>query len=94
MDIPDIRLHTFPWWERTFDNVTYTTSMEAGMGMTEHLVELPASLIGQETVYVRILPTRKVLMTLAEQGSANAALRQNMTHWSYVSFGTISLRYR
>lgn len=94
MDIPDIRLHTLPWWESTMEGVTYTTSMEAGMGMTEHLVELPASLIGQETVYVRILPTRKVLMTLAEQGSANAALRQNMDYWSVVSFGTITLRYR
>lgn len=94
MDIPEITLRSLPWWEKTVDGVHYKTSCEAGLGMTEHLVELPASLIGQETVYVRICPVKKNLTTLAMENSTNAALRPNLTHWSSVSFGAITIRYR
>lgn len=94
MDIPDITLRSLPWWEKTVDGVHYKTSCEAGMGMTEHLIELPASLLDQETVYVRICPVKKNLTTLAMEGSTNAALRPNLTHWSSVSFGAITIRYR
>lgn len=94
MDIPDITLRSLPWWEKIVDGVHYKTSCEAGMGMTEHLVELPSSLLGQETVYVRICPVRKNLTTLAMENSTNAALRPNLTHWSSVSFGAITIRYR
>ncbi len=91
---PDIEIRTLPWWEKDIEDVHYVTSAAAGTGMTEHIVELPSTLIGQETVYVRICPVRKALTTLAMDGSANAALRQNMNSWSYVSFGTITVRYR
>ena len=94
MDIPDITLRSLPWWEKTVDGVHYKTSCEAGMGMTEHQVELPASLLNQESVYVRICPVKKNLTTLAMENSTNAALRPNLTHWSSVSFGAITIRYR
>lgn len=94
VDIPDITLRSLPWWEKTIEGVHYKTSCEAGMGMTEHLINLPASLIGHETVYIRICPVRKNLTTLAMENSTNAALRPNLTHWSSVSFGAITLRYR
>ena len=65
------------------------------MGMTEHLVELPSWLLGQKNVYVRILPVRRNITTLAEENYTNAMLRPNHnTHWAYVSFGAISVRYR
>ena len=95
LDIPDIQLHALPWWERSLRGVRYCTSREAGMGMTEHLVELPSWLLGQKNVYVRILPVRRNITTLAEENYTNAMLRPNHnTHWAYVRFGAISVRYR
>lgn len=94
VDIPDITLRSIPWWEKELDGVLYKTSCEAGMGMTEHIVRLPSSLLGQETVYIRITPVKKNLTTLAMENSTNAAMRPNLTHWSYVSFGAITVRYR
>lgn len=94
MDIAPIRLRALPWWEKKIDGIQYFTSQSAGVGMTEHLIELPSSLIGQEAVYVRICPVKKNLMTLAMEDKANYALRQNMNHWSTVSFGAITIRYR
>lgn len=94
IDHPDIEIKALPWWESVQDDVRYFTSAVAGAGMTEHMMELPASLLECDTVYVRICPVGKALTTLAMEGNTNAALRQNMTNWSYVSFGAISVRYR
>lgn len=94
MDVPPIRLCALPWWEKVIDGTKYFTSQSAGLGMTEHLIELPSTLIGQETVYVRICPVKKNLMTLAMEDKVNYALRQNMNHWSTVNFGAITIRYR
>lgn len=94
MDHPDIEIKALPWWESVLDGTRYVTSAVAGAGMTEHMMELPKSLLGQENVYVRICPVSKALTTLAMEGNTNAALRQNMKTWSYVSFGAITIRYR
>lgn len=94
MDFHDIEIKALPWWESVLDETRYFTSMVAGAGMTEHMMELPASLLGQETVYLRICPVSKALTTLAMEGNTNAALRQNMYNWSYVSFGAITVRYK
>ena len=94
LNVPDIRLKSLPWWEKELDDVRYFTSADAGLGFTEHMVELPSSFIGQETVYVRICPVSKNLMTLAMEDKANYSLRQNFDYKSYVSFGAITVRYR
>lgn len=94
MGCPDMEIKALPWWEAVQDGVRYFTSAVAGAGMTEHLIQLPSSVLGQESVYVRICPVSKALTTLAMEGNTNAALRQNMVHWSYVCFGTITVRYR
>lgn len=94
MDMPNIQLRTLPWWESSQNGVRYFTSTDAGMGLTEHIVELPSSLIGQETVYVRICPVRKNLTTLAMEEKHLYSLRQNMEDWTFVRFGAISIRYR
>lgn len=95
LNIPDIQIHALPWWERVQNGIHYTTSREAGMGMTEHLVELPAELIGQENVYVRIMPVKRNITTLADENYTNAMLRPNHNkHWAYISFGAITVRYK
>ena len=92
--IPDIEIHPQPWFDKTIDGVPYGTSMDCGLGLTEHLVVLPSSLLGQKEVYVRISPTRKTAYSLAEENSRNATLRPNLDHWTFTVFGTISVRYR
>ncbi|MBR1705801.1 MAG: hypothetical protein IJ721_03310 [Bacteroidales bacterium] len=94
IDIPDITCRALPWWERELDGVTYYTSAEAGMGLTEHQVVLPSSLFGAKDVWVRITPVRKNATTLAMYGSDNGVLRPNSQLWTYLEFGTIAIRYK
>lgn len=91
VDIPDIMVRPLPWFTKSLDGVTYWTSEEAGMGLTEHLVVLPSSLFGRKEVYVRISPVRRNAYTLAMRGSVNAALRPNDTAGTRMEFGTIKI---
>ncbi|MBP5636026.1 MAG: hypothetical protein J6X25_00715 [Bacteroidales bacterium] len=94
LDIPPITLRPFPWWEKEIDGVHYVTSMECGLGLTAHQVRLPSSLLGQKNVYVRISPISRQAYSLALQGSDNWSLRPNHENWTFIEFGTISIRYR
>ena len=94
VDIPDITCRPLPWWQRELDGVTYYTSAECGMGLTEHQVVLPSSLFGAKDVWVRIAPVKKNAYTLAMYGSDNGVLRPNSSIWTYLEFGTIAVRYR
>ena len=94
LDIPPITLRPFPWWERDIDGVHYVTSRECGLGFTAHQVRLPSSLFGQKEVYVRICPIRKQAYSLAYEGSDNWSLRPNQDNWTFIEFGTITIRYR
>lgn len=94
LDIPPITLRPFPWWEKDIDGAHYVTSLECGLGLTAHQVVLPASLFGQNTVYVRISPTSRQAYTLAQEGSDNWSLRPNQENWTFIEFGTIAIRYR
>ena len=94
VDIPPITARPLPWWTKSLDGVTYWTSEEAGMGLTEHLVVLPPSLFGQKDVYVRISPVKRNAYTLAMRGSTNGCLRPNDDVWTYMEFGTIKIMYR
>lgn len=94
LDIPPITLRPFPWWEKDIDGVHYVTSLECGLGLTAHQVELPSSLFGQKTVFVRISPVSKQAYSLALEGSDNWSLRPNHENWTFIEFGTIAIRYR
>ncbi len=90
----DIVLRSLPWW--WFNNVNganYTTSTETGMGLTEHLVRLPAALLGRDKVYLRLAPVRKNAATLASERSNNGALRPNLKTMTSISFGAIAVKY-
>lgn len=94
VDIPDIMARPLPWPTKSFDGVTYWTSEEAGMGLTEHLVVLPSSLFGQKEVYVRIAPVRRNAYTLGMRLSTNAFLRPNDNVLTYMEFGAVKVIYR
>lgn len=89
-----ITLRSLPWWyNNDIGGVTYPTSEEAGLGFTEHLVKLPAELLGCKSVTVRIVPIAKNAATLAMEQSDKAALRANLMTETYVSFGSVVVRY-
>lgn len=91
---PPICLRSVPWWYvNNVGGVTYQTSEEAGLGFTEHMVKLPASLFGCKNVIVRIVPVAKNAATLARQKTDKAALRPNLMTETYVSFGSVVVRY-
>ena len=83
-----------PWWYvNDIGGVTYPTSEEAGLGFTEHRVLLPADAFGCKNVTVRIVPIAKNAATLATRNTDKAALRPNLMTDTYVSFGSIVVRY-
>ena len=89
-----ITLRSLPWWyNNDIGGATYPTSEEAGLGFTEHLVKLPAELLGCKNVTVRIVPITKRAATLAMEQSDKAALRENLLTETYVSFGSVVVRY-
>ena len=89
-----ITLRSLPWWyNNDIGGATYPTSEEAGLGFTEHLVKLPAELLGCKNVTVRIVPIAKRAATLAMEQSDKAALRENLLTETYVSFGSVVVRY-
>lgn len=94
LDIPPITLRPLPWWEKDIDGVHYVTSLECGLGLTAHQIRLPSSLFGQREVYLRICPISRRAYSLALEGSDNWSLRPNQENWTFIEFGTISVRYR
>lgn len=87
-------LRSVPWWYvNNVGGVTYPTSSEAGMGFTEHRVKLPADAFGCKNVIVRIVPIAKNAATLAMSDTDKAALRPNLMTETYVSFGSVVVRY-
>lgn len=87
-------LRSVPWWYvNDIGGVTYPTSEEAGLGFTEHRVLLPKDAFGCKNVTVRIVPIAKNAATLATRNTDKAALRHNLMTDTYVSFGSIVVRY-
>ncbi len=91
---PEIVLRSSPWWwVNDINGNSHVTSYEAGMGFTEHIVKLPAGLLGREKIVLRIKPMSKNVATLALEQTDRGANRPNLTTMTYVNFGTISVRY-
>lgn len=87
------KLRSLPWWWRKQVNGLYYESIDAGMGFTEHFVNLPKSLLGHKRVHLRIIPVKKNAATLGYDYSENGALRPNSTKQTVVNFGSIVVRY-
>ncbi len=96
-------LRSVPWW---YYNQIHTggnyeqqeqwsnyESIAQGIGFTEHMVKLPASVLGQKRVIVRIVPVSKHAGTLGYDYQANGVLRPNDVTLTVVSFGAIVVRY-
>ncbi len=89
-----ITLRSVPWWYMNdIGGATYPTSEEAGLGFTEHMVKLPDEVFGCKNVTVRIVPITKNAATLATRNTDKAALRPNLMTDTYVSFGSLAVRY-
>ena len=89
-----ITLRSVPWWYvNDVGGATYMTSEEAGLGFTEHMVKLPKDAFGCKNVIVRIVPISKNAATLATRNTDKAALRPNLMTDTYVSFGSLAVRY-
>ena len=87
-------LRSVPWWYvNNIGGATYPTSEEAGLGFTEHRVLLPTDAFGCKNVTVRIVPIAKNAATLATRNTDKAALRPNLLTDTYVSFGSLVVRY-
>lgn len=90
----DYVLNTLPYWrENDVYGVSYPTSLECGLGFTEHLVRLPVELLGRKKVYVRIRPSRKIVGSMAFTDRDRVAMRPELKVSTNVSFGSIAIRY-
>ena len=92
---PEINMKTL-WHNNSAmqDGEYYEHSYEMALGFSEHLVHLPASLLGQKRVYLKITPARKVVASLGYMVRDNITLRPNMTDPCFVNFGEIIIGYR
>ncbi len=93
-NVDDIILRALPYAPYKIDGLTYETSSEAGAGYTEHIVDLPAVLLGKGYVYVRIVPCSRHAATLAYEGTGNGSLHPQKPRTTIVNFGSVKLIYR
>ena len=89
-----IILRSLPYSQYKLEGENYDTSAEAGAGYTEHIVELPASMLGKSNIYVRIVPESKHAATLAYEGTENGTLHPMRTSATIVNFGAVKMIYR
>lgn len=89
-----IALRSLPWSPGEVNGTRYLTSKDAGVGFTEHLVKLPAFLLGRKLIYIRIVPEDKSALTLAYEGGFNGSLHPQDKSATAVNFGTVKLMYR
>ena len=90
----DYVLNTLPYWrENDVHGVSYPTSLECGLGFTEHLANLPVELFGQMSVFVRIRPSLKRAGSMAFTDRDRVAMRPELKVRTSVSFGSIAVRY-
>ncbi len=91
---PRITMRSIPWWRiNNINGKNYPTSAEAGLGLTEHLVNLPEEVWDKERVVLRIVPAAKNVATLAFEQSHKGAMRPNLKTMTSINFGAIAVRY-
>lgn len=89
-----IILRPLPYSQYKLEGENYDTSAEAGAGYTEHIVEIPASMLGKSNLYVRIVPETKHAATLAYEGTENGSLHPRRNTTTIVNFGAVKVIYR
>lgn len=89
-----IILRALPYSNYTINGERYETSSEAGAGYTEHLLQLPAGLLGKNHIYIRIVPESTHAATLAYEGTMNGSLHPSRKNTTIVNFGAIKVMYR
>jgi hypothetical protein len=99
VDAKDINMKNLwhDWWgpaRQIVDKENYELSYESAIGFVENLVHLPAHLLGQKRVYLKITPSRKVVSSVGYMHKDNVTLRPQMTDMCYVNFGEIIIGYR
>jgi hypothetical protein len=99
VDAKDINMKNLwhDWWgpaRQIVNKENYELSYESAIGFVENLVHLPAHLLGQKRVYLKITPSRKVVSSVGYMHKDNVTLRPQMTDMCYVNFGEIIIGYR
>jgi len=94
--VPDFRadLHSLPYSGGQVEGMHYETSAEAGIGYTEHIVNLPASLLGQKKVMVRLSPADKTIANMAYLHRDVMEATAGSDQPCLVNFGEIQIRYK
>lgn len=93
-DVPgEVILRSLPWyWKNQVDGARdYPTSFECGPGFTEHAVMLPSTLLGKDTVYIRLSPSRKVMASLAIERADKLALREDSSAKCIINIGALQV---
>ena len=93
VDTPDLVLHSLPWWSSAGNEVSdiYMIPSESAPGLSDRLVVLPSSLLGQERVFVRISPAAKIISSLAYDHQGRGLLTPECKGLCKVRFGTIKI---
>lgn len=90
----DVQMRGLPWiWKDLAEGLEYLPSGDAGMGMTEHLVSLPDETLGRQKVKVRLVPSRKILRSIAYEHTANVAARPSIDVESVINIGAVSVKF-
>ena len=92
----EYELHSLPWyWENNIEGVKYPMSLRAGMGYTEHILNLPADAVcGHSSLVIRLSPARRNISTLALDDYTRGAARPENKTRCFVNFGAFAIRYR
>ena len=89
-----VQMRGLPWiWKDLAEGLEYLPSGDAGMGMTEHLICLPDEALGRSKVIVRLVPSKKILRSIAYEHTANVAARPSIDVESVVNIGAVSVKF-
>ncbi|MCQ2135521.1 MAG: hypothetical protein MJY67_01245 [Bacteroidales bacterium] len=93
-----VHLRTLPWWDATISAVKYFTCSSCGLGSTEHVAILPASLSGKENVRIRLRPYDNVMCVFPIQWNGEVetgrVLSNTTVTSTVINVETVYLRYR
>ena len=95
-----VHMRALPWPAKLVSGVYRETSMEAGMGFTQHAYLLPAEACGQEEgLQLRLRPYDDRITRLTgdyreDSEDAHATTATDISGGLRMRFGTIALRYR
>ena len=95
-------VRTVPTWAKTLGQHKYPTQFECGLGLQQHVFNLPAEVFGKENVEVRISPASDVLTAIHHKSDKSSKLksdgsnvaRPGLKNRTYIRFGTLRVDYK